>query len=240
MKKQDKSDTYKREIITGKNFDYWFDWMVNNVEIAEKEYPEMMELVREMVKEAPPYFIAAIIEKIPEQFVKWKNDIENCLTSTREKKINTYIELIELLLYQLEFGTNIENNAVKKIKPELIEMEQYFKNLLHPSQKKKGFQSKLTDNQIKSLYEQMQGNYFDTSPENFEAMLTDKKCYPIDWLHKNNHGEINKTSLVAFIETILKQTKKVSKTHFKTEITSGIKKDMYYKRYELTFSDMIK
>jgi len=171
MKKLDKSDTYKRKSITHENFDYWFDWMVNNVEIAEKEYPEMMELVRKMVREKPPYFTAAIIEKIPEHFVKWKNDIENCLTSTREKKIKTYIELIELLLYQIEFNTDIENNAVKKIEPELIEMEQYFKNLLQPSQKKKGFQSKLTVNQIKSLYEQMQGNYFYTSPENFMAIF---------------------------------------------------------------------
>jgi len=190
MKKLDKSDTYKRKPITGKNFDYWFDWMVNNVETAEKEYPEMMELVREMVRETPPYFTASIIEKTPEHFVKWKNDIENCLTSTREKKIKTYIELIELLLYQLEFNTDIENNAVEKIKPELIEMEQYFRKLQHPSQKKKGFQSELSDNQIKSLYEQMQ-NYFSCKYDCFAAIFKPlsliENFEKVIWLKRKTH-----------------------------------------------------
>ena len=137
----------------------------------------------------------------------------------------------------------IESDKEPLIKPywnSLTEFIQHLNNNKYSTSAIKGFQNKLTDTQIKSLYEQMQGNYFDTSPENFKAMLTSNNCYPIAWIHKNNHGEINKTSLVAFIETILKQTKKVSKTHFNTEITSGIKKDMYYDRYVFLFSEMIK
>lgn len=149
-----------------------------------------------------------------------------------------------------EFLTRRDNGTenryfIEKLKDEIAILDGSFdrtrlKFTDHSTKQIKGFDSNLTDIQIESLYEGMQGNYFETSPENFEAMLRGKKCYPIDWLHKNNHGEINKTSLVAFIETILKQTKKVSKTHFNTVITSGIKKDMYYDRYVFTFSEMIK
>ena len=52
------------------------------------------------------------------------------MPATRKKKIEQYIELIELLLYRLEFASDIENNAVTKIRPELLEMEQYFNSLL--------------------------------------------------------------------------------------------------------------
>jgi len=102
----------------------------------------------------------------------------------------------------------------------------------------KGFQSKLTDNKIKSLHEQMQGIYFNTDYKNFEAMLTGKECYTISWKHKNPKGGVNQTSLVAFIETILKQTKKVAKTHFGIEVKS-INRDAYYKHYVTKYKTII-
>ncbi len=170
MEKPEEWDAYIDRLIPPKDLDIWYNWMVNNEEFAEKEYSEMMELVREIIRKMPSYIIAESFERIPEHFVKWKNDIENSLPLTRERKIKECIKLIKILLYQ-EFDDVIEN-TLKKIKPELIEMKQYFENLQHPSLKKKGFQSSLTDSQIKSLYTQLQGNYIDTTPENFEAIFS--------------------------------------------------------------------
>lgn len=102
----------------------------------------------------------------------------------------------------------------------------------------KGFQTSLSDEQIKNLFEQMQGDYIDTDKENFRAMLTGKECYIISWKHKNPKGGVNQTSLVAFIETILKQTKKVAKTHFGIEVKS-INRDANYKHYVTKYKTII-
>lgn len=103
-----------------------------------------------------------------------------------------------------------------------------------------GFNSSLTNSQLKNLYNAMNSKYFETTLENFKALLTGNNCYPISWIHTNLKGGINKTSLVAFIETILKQTKKVSKSHFNIKITSGIKRDDFYKHYQKLFLNMVK
>lgn len=204
----DKSDKKKR-ILTANQLDIdgWMDWMVNNVEIAKKEYPEMFELVREMVREKPPYFTAAIIEKIPEHFVKWNNDIDNCLLSTRERKLKTYIELIELLLYRLEFNSDIENNAVNKIKPELLEMEVYFKDLLtkpKKQQKKTTYQWQSNpDKEIPKLYSLMIDEYKliapETTYEQFTVIFTGQ---PIDTINPIKWHQDNASELLYFNEAI--------------------------------------
>lgn len=177
----------EKENIQPKNFDYWFDWAVNNLEAAEKEYPAMFALMKEAAKEAPPYFTAAIIEKTPEHFSKWKSDIENCLPATRKKKIEQYIELIELLLYQLEFASDIENNAVTKIRPELLEMEQYFKGLLSIDGQSLIWWKK-PKTKLKTLMNELQSkgytdsnslaNFMDENQKPFNANTTHK---PIWW-----------------------------------------------------------
>ena len=195
----DKSDHLKR-IGAANNIDVWMDWMVNNTERAKIEYPEMMELITEMVKETPPFFTAAIIERIPEHFVKWKNDIDNCLLSTREKKIKSYIELVGLLLYKLKFDTDIENDAVEKIRPELLEMEAYFSNLLVKPQKQQKKTSYVwqsnPDTELKELYKLMIDIYKliapETTYEQFKAIFTGQSIEsiePIKW-HQDNASEL--------------------------------------------------
>jgi len=195
----DKSDHLKR-IGAANNIDIWMDWMCNNQDIAEKEYPEMMELVREMVRETPSFYTASIIEKIPENFYKWKSDIENCLASTREKKIKSYIELINLLLYELKFDNDIINNAVEKIRPELLEMEAYFTNLLvkPPKQQTKTSYVWLSnaDKELPELYNLMINEYkliaSETIYEQFKAVFTGQpiaSINPIKW-HQDNASEL--------------------------------------------------
>lgn len=200
MTKLNELHNLKRKSIPNKHLDIWMEWMANNLDLAEKEYPEMMELVREMIKETPPYITAAIIEKTPENFSKWKIDIENCLPSTKEKKLKIYIELIELLLYKLEFNTDIENLAVNKIKPELIEMETYFKGILRKPKiqhKKSSYKwCNNPDKELRELYKLMINKYkliaSETTYEQFKAVFTVKPIEtinPIKW-HQDNASEL--------------------------------------------------
>jgi len=186
------------------------------------------------------------LSKAYERLYEYVTSTDGRAWTENEKGEKSYIKNT-LDLYQFTGGKlrgNIsEKNITELLLPYLYKMGKAIKTNIekqyNPPNQIKGFQSKLTDNKIKSLYKNMQETYFNTDYKNFEAMLTGKECYPITWTYKNNKGGVNQTALVAFIETILKQTKKVSKTHFNTEITSGIKKDMYYSRYVVLFSEMI-
>lgn len=127
-----------------------------------------------------------------------------------------------------------DNIGVSEIVGSLAEEEE-----TKEDNKLNGFSSKLTKNQINNLYKQMQDVFFKTTFENFEDLLTGKNCYPIKWIHKNKDGEANRTSLDAFIKVVLKQTKKVAKTHFGVNITS-MKRDDYHKYYVKKFNSMLK
>lgn len=99
----DKMDSKKRLITANQlDIDIWMEWMANNFDSAKKDYPEMMELLKETLQENP-LAISVKIEQTPDLFVKWKNEIEGCLETTRLKKIQTYLELIQGLLYHFKF-----------------------------------------------------------------------------------------------------------------------------------------
>ena len=105
----------------------------------------------------------------------------------------------------------------------------------------KGFDTSLQPGQIASLYRQMKGVYIaqETTKENFEALCCGGDFEAIYWVHKGKDNEPNKTSLSSFIYTILKQTKKIGKTHFNCEIAS-IKKDSNFDYYADIFNKMKK
>ena len=132
----DKIDSKKR-FITANQFDIhvWMDWMANNFEAAKKDYPEMMELLKETLQQNP-LAISVKIEQIPDLFVNWKNEIKDCAETTRQRKINTYLELIQGLLYHFKFPDEYNKVSVEKIRPELLEMEAYFTNLRTKGTKK--------------------------------------------------------------------------------------------------------
>jgi len=82
--------TKKVESIKPEYIDGWLDWMLNNRELAKKEYPVLMKLIQEKVKEIPSFQKAAIMENVPSFFNKWKNEIDESLETTKAKKsINT-------------------------------------------------------------------------------------------------------------------------------------------------------
>ncbi|MEZ4909890.1 MAG: hypothetical protein R2774_03405 [Saprospiraceae bacterium] len=194
----DKSDHIKR-IEAANNIDVWMDWMANNFETAKKDYPEIMELLKETLQENP-LAVSVKIEQTPENFAKWKNEIENCLESTKVKKINTYLELIKGLLYHFKFPNEYNKASVEKIRPELLEMEAYFTNLLTKGNK----QSKKTsyvwqtnpDTELPVLYSLMINKYklitSETTYEQFKAVFTGQEIEsinPIKW-HQDNASEL--------------------------------------------------
>jgi hypothetical protein len=191
----------KKKIITANQFDIdvWMDWMANNFDTAKKDYPEMMELLKETLLE-DPLAVSVKIEQTPELFVKWKNDIENCLESNKIKKINIYLELIQGLLYHWEFTNEYNRVSVENIKPELLEMEAYFTNLLTKGTKQQKKTSYVwqnnPDKELPELYSLMIDKYNliapETTYEQFKDIFTGQPIdviNPIRW-HQNNASEL--------------------------------------------------
>lgn len=192
----------KKQIVTANQFeiDVWMDWMANNFDAAKKDYPEMMELFKESLLENP-LAISVKIEQTPDLFVKWKNEIDGCLESTRLKKIHTYLELIQGYLYHFKFPHEYNKASVEKIRPELLEMETYFTNLLVKPAKKQIKTSYVwqnnPDKELPELYSLMIDKYHliasETTYEQFKAVFTgqpiDDNFEPIRW-HQDNASEL--------------------------------------------------
>lgn len=87
-------------------------------------------------------------------------------------------------------------------------------------QKLTGFVTGLDSKQIKNIYARMNTVFFKTDKANFINLCTGKECYQIEWILKTDKDKPHKSMLAAFIEVILKSTKKTAKTHFGIEIKS--------------------
>lgn len=187
----DKMDSKKR-FITANQFDIevWMDWMANNFDIAKRDYPEMMELIKETLQENP-LAISVKIEQIPDLFVNWKNEIKDCAETTRQRKINTYLELIRGLLYHFKFPDEYNRLSIEKIRPELLEMEAYFTNLLTKGTKQQKKTSYVwqnnPDKELPELHRLMIEQYKlivpETTYEQFKAVFTGQ---PVDEIEKIN------------------------------------------------------
>ncbi len=193
----EKSDSNKRKSIPFEDIGIWMDWMEGNYETALKDYPEMMELVKESILENP-LALSVHISRIPENFPKWKDDIEIGLKTTRIKKTKLHLELIQGLLYKFEFPDNLITVAVEKIRPELLEMEAYFKRILeepsNTTRKKTSYhwQNK-PEVELPVLYKLMTKTYqliaLETTYDQFKAIFTGQpreSIKPIKWIKAKN------------------------------------------------------
>lgn len=196
MKKKDR----KKRFIPANQFDIgvWMDWMANNYDTAKKDYPEMMELFKETLQENP-LAVSVKIEQIPDLFANWKNEIKDCTETTKLKKINTCLELIQGLLHHYKFPDEYNNASVEKIRPELLEMQAYFTNLLTKKTKKKRTSYEWLSKpskELPELFSLMLTKYKliapETTQEQFEAVFTGQlidDIKPIKW-HKANATEL--------------------------------------------------
>ena len=123
---QQKADIYKdyqreKEHIEPKNIDEWVKWMCNNPELAEKYYPILMEGLKDRIQNAPTFQTANIIQNLPEHFTTWKTKINNLNGKYREKKITEQITLLNSILNEYQYSTEIEQQAVESVRPYLTE-----------------------------------------------------------------------------------------------------------------------
>jgi hypothetical protein len=109
-----------------KNIDEWVEWMTRNPELAEKYYPELMQGLSERIKNSEPYLTALIIQKLPDHFPKWKTEAEQYFGIKKTKVIQGYINLINAVLTEYEYCTEIEQQAVESVRAELTEQLEYW------------------------------------------------------------------------------------------------------------------
>ena len=217
----DKMDSKKRFITANQlDIDVWMDWMANNFEAAKKDYPEMMELLKETLQENP-LAISVKIEQIPDLFIKWKNEIKDCAETTRQRKINTYLELIQGLLYHFKFPDEYNKVSVEKIRPELLEMEAYFTNLLTKETKQQKKTSYVwqnnPDKELPELYNLMINKYKLIAPETtYEQFIAVYTGQPIDEIEPIRWHQENASELVYFIDR-LEQTDNIVHNPKKTD-----------------------
>ncbi len=115
-----------KEIAGFENMESFVEWLCRNPYLAEKEYPEITQGLKNRLKLSPPHETALIIQKIPEQFNLWRNEVNELYGITKKKKITQYIELLNLVL-DSEYSTIVENEAVEHIRDEILEQLQYWK-----------------------------------------------------------------------------------------------------------------
>lgn len=101
-----------------------------------------------------------------------------------------------------------------------------------------GFQSNLNDEQIETLYNQMQGNYFEATPANFKAIFISKPLPPdcsIKWIDtgKTRH-EPNKQTIFEFLY-LLKDYGHLDRSIFNV---SPADKNNLYRKLETLFPDI--
>jgi hypothetical protein len=149
------------------------------------------EQTQKALKDIDVYYHMEFLERINDESIKLfaKNGWEIPYKACPKPELND-----NMTEKQKAFITNFPDKLpdyekmIKKTHPytgySLYEAIKILKNKVKEPKKEqiKGFQSKLTDEQITSLYNKMQGNYFDTSPENFKSIFRDEPIQThIDW-----------------------------------------------------------
>ena len=109
-----------------KDIEEFVEWMTLNPELAEKYYPELTKGLKNRIQKKEPFVTALIIEKLPSHFVQWKNEAEQGLVTTRIRKINGYINLLNLVLFEFHYSNEIETMAIEKVRGELNEQLEYW------------------------------------------------------------------------------------------------------------------
>lgn len=118
-----------------KDFDSWLEWFVNNKETGEKHYPFVANMIREIIQKSEPYQSAQIIQLYPKNFPKWFSESKNEITTRRIKIIKSNIQLIEAMLNEYEYTTEIEKEAFKEVENELLDCFNQWKEELKKLEK---------------------------------------------------------------------------------------------------------
>ena len=171
---------------------------------------------------------------------KWTDELNKIKPNEAISKIDKHLYNLKKKELLTEIGGESTNDWQKWL-------EKYLSNELGWQQKRltrkplkqeiKGFESKLTDPQISSLYEQMQGNYFNTSPENLTAFLNggDLDDIVIKWIDKSTtRHEPNKSTIYEFLY-LLRQYNYIESNEFDT--TSSNPNNLY-RKLETVFFDI--
>ena len=148
---------------------------------------------------------------------KKKSDILNCILNSLVDTINTFweneyinfdIDKLDDPLLPEDIDTEIKLPYFKKLVDVIVLINRlsFIDTFLHNEQKQnttiKGFNTKLTEEQIETLYEKMQGNYFDTSLENFKNMFNQKL---IDFTPIKKTKKLTNTLLIYFTSELFQK-----------------------------------
>ena len=102
------------------------EWMTRNPDMAYKHYPEIMQMLTEQFRNLDPYLWALIIQKIPDNFPDWKTKAEQFFGIKKTKMIQEYIHLINAVLTEYKYPSEIEQQAFESVRAELEEQLEYW------------------------------------------------------------------------------------------------------------------
>jgi len=120
------------------NIDEWAEWITRNPELAEKYYPKLMQKLTVIIKDSEPFLTALIIQKLPDHFPKWKTEADQYFGIKRAKMLQGYIDLIKVVLFEYEYPSEIEQQAVESVRDELAEQLEYWEKELNALPPKQG------------------------------------------------------------------------------------------------------
>jgi len=166
----------EKEYIEPKKKVEWVKWMVQNPEMAEKYYPLLVRGLKDRIKGSTHFETANIIQEIPQNFHIWAPEINKLSGKYREKEIKEYITLLNDVLHEWQFSTEIEQQAVESVRPYLTEQLEYW------------------NNELKALPPQEKNTKFD---EKSNVILTNLEQYNFsDYLKKSGLKEDNIFQLI--------------------------------------------
>ncbi len=115
-----------------KDFNSWVQWVTKNPELAEKYYPKVYNKLTTRIKKSEPFPTALMIQKIPDEFPNWKIEVSKFFGIKKQKLIQQYIELIDIVL-EYTFDSEIIQQAADSVKAELVEQKMYWQSELEKS-----------------------------------------------------------------------------------------------------------
>ncbi|RKE04427.1 hypothetical protein [Marinifilum flexuosum] len=112
-----------------KRVERFVEWMVENPDLARKEYPEFVNKIEERISNQSSFETAYVIQKTAKLFSKQIKEVESCLPKSKEKKIKQYLSLLN---YTINFpcANEIEQNALDGVLDELKEQKLYWEREL--------------------------------------------------------------------------------------------------------------
>jgi len=162
------------------------EWLTRNPDLADNYYPEVMQGLQRMIETMPRHELALIIQKLPEHFDKWRLEAETPIKASRDKKIQTYVNLLKKVIYEYQYKDEITKQAFESVEDELIEQLYYWSKQVNVKPELERMFNKPGD--LKKLVKLLtnkgyleNGNVWTKEPVMFAAMA--KVCTPL--LHES-------------------------------------------------------